>query len=185
MNTKLRTIILIISQIAFSNPSTVFAAQVDDVLAVKAIGGKNFDGRNDNGNQKYDFSRGNHRLRLEDVEVHREGNRFYGTFTMTNRRRMNHDPHIFVIFDIANGKVSSLKMKADGGKNWWDVLSKKEIAAAAAVAPEATAVASAVKGIAGIVNKLGVNGDAQVPMAQAIELIIMHYGVKSSPAKKE
>jgi hypothetical protein len=163
-------------------PPPLFA---NNELAVKALGGKNMSGKNSHGAAKFDFSRGNHRLRLEDVNIHSQsvggGKRFYGTFTVTNRIRFGHDPHVFVEFDMEAGNITKLRLEADGGNSWWDVISVDKFSKLAS-ASKSKEISIALLGreiFIGAVKKIGVNGNAQIPMSQAIELIIKYYGQAS------
>lgn len=148
---------------------TAQAAENPRLIAVEAIGEEGWDCKNSHGAQCVNFSRGNHRLRLEDVNVQESTDGYRGTFTVTNRRRFKADPHLFVQFEVAQGTVKSLEMKKDGGGDWQktplDLLN----------APKK------VKKFTNWVLKIGVDGDAQKPMASAVWQIIRNYQEYSLP----
>ncbi|MEZ4299357.1 MAG: hypothetical protein R3B70_30685 [Polyangiaceae bacterium] len=142
------------------------AGPVENRLAVVALGGQDWNCRNNNGALCYNFSRGNHRLRLEDVNINRvsgpHGVRYYGTFTMTNRRHWKPDPHVFVAFSAVGGVFQKYDLQTDGGGSWFDVLP----------------VGSARK-VVDVIEKIGTHGNAQVPMGQAIWSITEYFRLRS------
>jgi len=87
-------------------------------MVVLKTGKERFTGRNASGVSCVDFTRGGHRLRLEDLNVGKasragEGSRIEGSFTVTHRLRLLPDPHAYVTFVAENGKVK-LNVRTDG-----------------------------------------------------------------------
>jgi hypothetical protein len=162
------TLILLLASTLFA--TTVHAQNSEQMIAVTALGAKKWNDKNDNGVKCLNFSKGNHRQRLEDVNVHKEvkdgKTRFWGTFTVTNRRRFKPDPHIFVDFAVVGGKVDHLKLRADGGGNWHDAL------------PDDWASKGAKK-ILDSVMSLGTSGDAQTAMASSVWTVTEAYRLAS------
>jgi hypothetical protein len=142
-----------------ASPLLSGAAYAEDtgLLMIRALGGETWNCTNDNGVRCYNYSRGNHRLRFEDANVHFDGdNEYWGTFTITNRKRLQHDPHLFVRISINQGEFEIFDVKTDGGNKWWSVIPDE-------VAYEGVQL----NDVLDVVFTLGINGDAQGVMANS------------------
>ncbi len=166
---KKKQVVIIIASIMLSS-SNVFCQSAEQAIAVDALGAKTWNDKTDSGERCLNYSMGNHRMRLENVNIHKEVNdgkiSFWGTLTITNRRRYKADPHVFIDMKVAEGKVQYIKLRADGGGNWHDIL------------PDSL-VTQGQRLILDTVMKIGTAGDAQKAMASSIWAVLEGYKAAS------
>ncbi|MEW6571359.1 MAG: hypothetical protein AB1390_09330 [Nitrospirota bacterium] len=169
-------LLLLISYVSSMSP--VFSQErVDGTVAVKFLGGGGWNDTRGGGTPCFNFRRGCHRLRLEDTDIWVKTSvaekRYWGTYTITNRRHWKPDAHCYVDFTVVNGAIERFNLRSDG-TGWVEILLDPRIAGMAAgkyalIASIATEVA----------RRIITKGDAQDVMGQSAWMVMESFRVMS------
>lgn len=146
--------------------------QMENMLVVKPTGKSGYNGENQHGNKRVDFTRSGHELRVEDVELNAtsdlSGTRIAGSFTVTHRFRFRQDGHTYVTVNAKAGRVELKVDTKEAGANPLSIV----VSAAAAIIGADPETAVEIGKVSERVRTLLADDDARNEIATYIETVV-------------